>query len=295
MSNLNNSPKKKKEFVKLSSTVSRNHGLGKILTSHLSAAGKSIRSFTLIELLVVIAIIAILAAMLLPALNKAREKARASACLGNMKQIGLAVVQYVADNKEWYFNYRNGGPKSTYNTSGGNWYQGKAVKNGRIGMLATYLGSENAEYIGGAGVYSGKFFRSRMACPSFEVPNGSTSIWLTLNIGEFSYDNAIRMPQVVQPGATAFITEVDATSDYLRFYYAATNDVANKRAGVATRHSNAANVAYYDGHVGTRHYRTIPFNASSPSGYYLFMNMFWRPWPSPDDTSNKRNVYYSMK
>lgn len=55
------------------------------------------RAFTLIELLVVIAIIAVLAAILFPVFAKAREKARQTSCLANIKQLGLAVQQYTTD------------------------------------------------------------------------------------------------------------------------------------------------------------------------------------------------------
>jgi len=94
-------------------------------------------AFTLIELLVVIAIIAILAAMLLPAINKAKKRAQQAGCINNFRQENTALTMFLGDNNDWL-------PPGQGSTNGIYDGQGCILNSGTTGVLhywlATYLG-----------------------------------------------------------------------------------------------------------------------------------------------------------
>jgi prepilin-type processing-associated H-X9-DG protein/prepilin-type N-terminal cleavage/methylation domain-containing protein len=232
--------------------------------------GCSSMSFTLIELLVVIAIIAILAAMLLPALSNARDKARSASCINNLKQFGAAVSLYADDNDDF----------NTYAYTDVDPATGNKTDMGFHIILGPYMGYKNVKCDWDA-VHVNKSF----LCPSLPVERtmkrGGWKIAYVANRTHnggthsiFGYRqktnnylpwllSRLRRPSEIMGIADGrddvFVgaTQWGGITDPVLF------DPVSSSARIPQRHSGGCNVVFMDGHTEYRRLRA-PIGGADP-------------------------------
>jgi prepilin-type N-terminal cleavage/methylation domain-containing protein/prepilin-type processing-associated H-X9-DG protein len=241
------------------------------------------RGFTLIELLVVIAIIAILAALLLPALAKAKEKANQAYCLNDLKQWGLSQNMYVDDNNQRYPwpRYQVSSTVQQDNPSWGdlaNFLQAGQGNDVWFNALPPYINSKPLSYyaIVNDGIKTYNTGKSIFQCPTTVFDQGSAE--LNPNIRPlFQYGmnskaldglpaNAVlKSSMIAHPSAFVMFTEGRCRLGETPYYGTSENssDLATPQVYTtrfSSRHSAGAQMAFSDGHAAWFKYAYVTYN-----------------------------------